>query len=568
MFDFLKKGDDVPPDVGKEVSEEVSDEDEDVSDDEEDEEEKPISKKLKKLKKKIEDEENSDSYPVSEMQKLEIDKLNARVESLNAMIAGYGERISMLNQQIGEVRAMNLANEKAISRAVVESSKAVDIVKEVKPDKLRIEYQKADVKVQELQEKILSYKEFMETIIKEIKEVRKKMSGFVGTENLLNLNDDVKKDLIETQQIAGKTKMYADKVEQLFAEMRRGIAENQKVGQKIANLDSGYSEVHKILEKLKIDFSKIVSQTDFDDFKKTMENKIDNIGKVYDYVNSMKEENERLIRIVEKTLAIAQKNKRDIGDIAMVVGDDHIQRVSDYDNKLSSVLEILDTLAGQISAVKKKTGILRKEDEKISVEGGRKIIEEGKLKMKHMKVAPDISEKLSKKIPSSAENLRNIGKVEEVDERNDDHKLKAQIEKPNNKIANSKLRKNKVRKLQKDKEFGRIERGIVSKKFQETGMPGRNPGRISEIDELEDVKKNIEKIDSELRKEVRKNKKNVAEEKREIGREMNKLRKKKKSDKTFDRKVSEDKYVKRDFMNKGKLMGKRTSARRKFRRSN
>src|SRR3989338_4235445 len=84
----------------------------------------------------------------------EIEKLSAKLGSLDGLVRGYGERISVLNQQIGELRSMNLTNEKSISKIAMDSSKAVDIVKEVKPEILRMDYQRALAKAEELAERI------------------------------------------------------------------------------------------------------------------------------------------------------------------------------------------------------------------------------------------------------------------------------------------------------------------------------------------------------------------------------------------------------------------------------
>ena len=414
MFNFLKKksAEDVPPDVGKEeeldngIGEEFEADDTMENEEDEEEIEKPSKKKGSSSKKSKTNASISSNKFEQEQSKLEFEKLHARLESTNELIKGYGERMSVLSQQIGEVRAMTLANEKSISKVDANSARAVDIVNEVRPEKLRMEYQKSDMKIQALGEKIESDKQFMDAVMSELKDIRSKIGTFLGTEELLRLNQDVKNDLIETQHMATKARMYSDKTEQLFSEMKRGFAESQKLNEIIKNLDANYSGMIKDVQKLKIDFSSIVNQNDFNDFKKTIETKIKDFERSLGVIGSVKEENERLGRVIETILGISQQNKRDIADIAVTIGDDHIKKVSDYNERLNSILGIIDELAGQISILKKKAGIAGK----VSVEP-RKIIYPDKVKLKNLDVHPEVSKSLSSNQDSGKkpepENLKN-----------------------------------------------------------------------------------------------------------------------------------------------------------------
>ena len=262
MFDFLKKNKgEVPPDVGQEdavgkkgakskgnvgndvgstdseeeieeVGEEglTSESEEEIENDSsdkpvgrdygvEEEEESPKKKSARGVKKS--GRAGSAGFGIGgvseEKLNLELEKIRSRMEAMASLIQGYTERLSMMSQQIGEVRAMNLATEKSIAKLSTEASKAADIVKEVRPERLRVEYQKMDLKAQELFERIEANKQFADSVLEELKDVKRKMRNFLGTEELLKLNDDVKKDLIETQQLAARARLHADKTEQLFS---------------------------------------------------------------------------------------------------------------------------------------------------------------------------------------------------------------------------------------------------------------------------------------------------------------------------------------------------------------
>ncbi len=402
MFEFFKKKkEDIPPDVGKEaISTEIPEPEQ--TDFENDDIEEDIGKSGKKKGKgKLKSESYSAS---SERTMLEFEKVFSRLESMNELIKGYNERMGALSQQVGELRGMNISNEKAISKIEVESARAIDIVSEVEPEKLRIDFQKVEMKVEALSEKIESNKQFMDVVMRELKEIRSKMGTFLGTAELIKLNQDVKSELLGAQQMATKSRMYSDKTEQLFSEMKRGVAESQKIHELVKMLDANYSGMVKEVEKFKVDFSNIVNQNDFNDFKKRIGERFVNFEMILNSVERLRDENERLGRIIETILGISQQNKRDIADLAISIGDDHIKKVSDYDNRLNSILGILDALAGQITEIKAKVGIKGK----ISVKARKMIDNDNKLKLQNLEVNPKVSKPLETSQPEVHENVKRI----------------------------------------------------------------------------------------------------------------------------------------------------------------
>jgi len=417
MFNFLKKGDAVP-DVGQEEAFEKK---------------KGKKKVLKKAgsSKKLEAEENvlkkeiekidgelqsvapaqrtvaqggvaqggvaqAQSFS-NETNKFEFDKINARIEAMNALIKGFGERFSNLSLQIGEVRAMNLTTEKNISKIDIHSSKAIDMVKEVKPEKLRLDYQRLELKMSTFVEKLEANKQFQETILKEVKDLRKKAGIFVGTDALLKLNEEVKNDLIELQKMGSRVRLNADKSEQLFVELKRGFAESQKMHEVFNTLDNSYAGLKEELEKLKLDHSQVIKESDFNDFKKTFNNKFSLVESSLGDLEILKKNTDHLSNLIETAVLMAKKNQESIGDLAISVGENKIKKVSDYENQVVSVLGMIDTIAEQISEIKKKVGM---KSTKILVKPvKKKLINPEKLKTPDKDLKPSENKKIIKKVP-------------------------------------------------------------------------------------------------------------------------------------------------------------------------
>lgn len=351
MFNFLKKRDEnLPPDIGKEESDvitEVNPEDVPVYDDSANENNNLVPFKIPK---NIGNNMNSGN----EATKLEFEKIHSRLEAINEFVKGFNERFSVINQQIGEVRAMALANEKNLSKSGLEAQKVVDIVREVEPDKLRLDYQKVEVKVNTLSEKLDSNKQFMDSIMEELKDLKRKARLFEGTDALLKLNEDVKKDLMELQKMASRVRVNTDKSEQIFIEFRKATAENQKTSKTIDNLDSIYSEMKKELERLKIDREKSIDYNDYNNFRKKIEDKISIIEASFSELDKAKKDYTKLNRVIEDLLVIEKRNENDIINIRTNIRDENEKRMSDYESRLFSVLDLSDKIASEIRKVKEK----------------------------------------------------------------------------------------------------------------------------------------------------------------------------------------------------------------------
>ena len=142
-FGFFKKKESVPPDVGNEIndSEEYETDDSQYVDGVTDATKPDIEPDINQVAPKgssFAKPRNITPGVSISVDNLKLERLGARMESVDALLKGFSERFSMLSQQVGELRGMNLSNEKSIGKIATESSVAIDIVSELKPEKLII----------------------------------------------------------------------------------------------------------------------------------------------------------------------------------------------------------------------------------------------------------------------------------------------------------------------------------------------------------------------------------------------------------------------------------------------
>ncbi len=381
MFDFLKKKDDSPPDVGKEDEAEAqtmnNSFDNTAPSDSSEATPRKISPRGKKVSRPVAVMEESDSeipsmpsspsapaaYP-DERGSLELEKINARLEVINSFIKTFNERFSLVNQQIGEIRAMSVNNEKDISLSNIDAKKVIDVVKEVNPEKLRIDYQKLDFRVNTLLEKIEANKQFVDSVVDEFKELKRKANLFEGTDALLKLNQEVKKDLIEIQKVNNRVRMNADKSEQIFIELSKGFQENQKVNEIISTLDNSYSILRKEFEKISMDHKQVLNLDDFNDFKKKVDGKMIIYETIVPEMDKIKDENEKLSNAIERILAIEKKNEEEIAHLKLTRGG--VANTGEYEQRIFSILDLVDKMSLEINKIKKHEGMNVPEESVIS----------------------------------------------------------------------------------------------------------------------------------------------------------------------------------------------------------
>jgi len=299
----------------------------------------------------------STSAVADERKSFELEKINARLEEIGTRMNQFNERFSQINESIGEMRAMNLSNEKKILSSMKDATRVIEMFNEVKPQNLRIDYQRMDIRLKKLEEKISGYRQLVDSVITEFGDLRKKSEAFMGTEGLIKMNSDMKKDLIETQKMSEKTKMYSDQTKQIFLELKSSFAESQRIDSVVSNLNESFSVVKEDLEKLKIAHNNVVKHEDYTDFKKTYNTKLAGLNQALADIENLKKNNEGLTSFIEESLSISKQNSEDINNLALGGAEGDTKRIENYENHLAEIVEIVGVLANQISELRKGKGI-------------------------------------------------------------------------------------------------------------------------------------------------------------------------------------------------------------------
>lgn len=217
---------------------------------------------------------------------LELTKIYAQLESFNEIRKANSERFSRMSEQMGEVRGMIVDTNKAMSKVEVAATKAVDLVESVHPEKLMIEVRKIDGKVESLRANIESNEAITKDLMAELKKMRDQMSFYKGTEQVMQMNEEVKQELANIKKMEAVIERHADKVETIFLEMGKKFSAVDK-------FDSSIKDIDGLTKKL---------EGDFDKFRVKMETKEDKkeFTSLVDKFNSFEQHTTNLLKLLDE----------------------------------------------------------------------------------------------------------------------------------------------------------------------------------------------------------------------------------------------------------------------------
>jgi chromosome segregation ATPase len=213
----------------------------------------------------------------------DIDRIKASIESFGEVRQSFNERLSNMSEQIGELRAMILDRDRNVQEIELKAVKAADMVESVQPDKLMIEIQKMDAKFEALKANLEGNESILERVMEELKEARKKMEFFRGIDEIIKLSEEVKKELIDVKQVEASINIKTDKVDTLYAEIRRKYKDIDVFNDGLQEVKANLEQSLKDVESLKV---KAQSFADKEDLEKLGQ-------KMQRYIESLKEINKK-----------------------------------------------------------------------------------------------------------------------------------------------------------------------------------------------------------------------------------------------------------------------------------
>ena len=234
-----------------------------------------------------EESKNDDSVSTGNAKfDIELTKIKARLEGFGELRRANSERFQRISEQIGELRGMVMDTNKSVGAIEVKATKASDLVASVQPEKLMIDVRKVEGKVEALHANIESNDTIMRNIMEELKEMRNQMKFYKGIEQVIKLNEEIKKELMEVKKVEASAKRHADKIDTIFIEVNKKFTEFDKFNDVVKDLDRSMKAIQSDFDRMKVGIENKEEKKEFvnllhkfNDFERHTTNIIDLLDK-------------------------------------------------------------------------------------------------------------------------------------------------------------------------------------------------------------------------------------------------------------------------------------------------
>jgi hypothetical protein len=120
----------------------------------------------------------------------------------------------------------------------------------------------------------------------EVKDLRNKISFFRGIDQVVKLNEDIKKELSQIEKTKAVIERHADKSETIFSEMQTRFSDLDKFSNQLKDLTQNVKQLNDIADTLKVQMAKKSDRQEleklikkFDEFELHVGNVIDLLGR-------------------------------------------------------------------------------------------------------------------------------------------------------------------------------------------------------------------------------------------------------------------------------------------------
>ncbi|MEK6967910.1 MAG: hypothetical protein AABX51_04735 [Nanoarchaeota archaeon] len=217
---------------------------------------------------------------------IELTKINAQIDSIKETRKGVSEQISQIREQIGELRGMIVNTDKTVSQMEVKTTKAVDMVESVQPDKLMIMIQKQDSKVEALRGNIESNENMMKTILADMKDIRLKMGVFKGLDQVIRLTEESKSQITNVTKINANIERHSDKIESIYTEFQKSFSDFRQLSEDYKSLTKQFKDIQSSFDQTKVKVDGLAAKKElenliskFNDFEKRVSGVVELIDK-------------------------------------------------------------------------------------------------------------------------------------------------------------------------------------------------------------------------------------------------------------------------------------------------
>lgn len=286
---------------------------------------------------------------------LKTEKLEGRIESLEAIRHAFDERFSRLSEEIGELRSSLLEKDKAFDRIDAGFRKVEDIVEEIQPSELRKELDRKSEGIVKNRAKIEALGMHIKEMSKSIKDFRDLLAKIKDVQNLVNISNEMTKTFTKVVEERRNVNKIAGKIETIFSELSKKVSEFDSYKDKVDFNAETMHDLMKSLDMLEVKLEDVLKREDMDKINDSMEKFEteckDDIQDIKDIVNM-------LVSSLKKTNLREVIEKQGIESVDSI--NDRLSQIQKRMEATESFMLGFESMGNDVEALKKGVGYLKK----------------------------------------------------------------------------------------------------------------------------------------------------------------------------------------------------------------
>jgi chromosome segregation ATPase len=194
-----------------------------------------------------------------------VEKIQAKLETMEDLRQSTEEKISRLSEEIGELRSSILEKDKMFNQVEAGFEKVKDIFEEIQPKKIRADLDKKEDAIEKISAKVESFDTKISDMRKNMADVLGIMEKIKDLTNVVAVSETISKKMAKIEDERKETTKIAAKVESMFSELTEKMTEFHAYKNKI---DFSSESMHDIMKSIDMMDVKIENALTKDNMKK------------------------------------------------------------------------------------------------------------------------------------------------------------------------------------------------------------------------------------------------------------------------------------------------------------
>ncbi|MBW6461791.1 MAG: hypothetical protein K0B07_01985 [DPANN group archaeon] len=286
---------------------------------------------------------------------IKTDKIEGKLEMIDSIEKDKNEEISKLTEEIGELRSMIFDREKSFSDVLTKFEKIKDATEEINPERIKIDMDRKEKKILELEAKLDMETERNTTFEKQITKINKVYDNIKSIESLTNITTYIDKQIKKIKDEKDYINRTTSKVEQIFFELNKKQETLDNIDVMIQDNKELLEDNIRAIDAVELKFDNMITKKDMGIIKKELGLRVD---KTEEKMLNIKD---LMSILIEKTMANETKINKKEESLSHInsqieknteLSEDNVHAIKEIEKNIENVIgNDLQNIKKQLDAV-------------------------------------------------------------------------------------------------------------------------------------------------------------------------------------------------------------------------